>query len=426
MKQHPFVRTAYLSVGCLGSALAWHTPVGATVDVMLRLDTAWGHTQNAARLATEDLRAANAVGTDSNVLRLRTDWGVLWRLGHPDNRLKFTHQIRRRDHSQLPVLDGNTHVTRIDASFGSLPWLGVDVQASHQQSPELPDVRNPQPLANLGTDTQRSAGLVLTLKPSPHWSVPVAVSSQESATDSGQPQDSGFVRSNTTQIGVAWRPQPDYTVSVDWGRTHYRTSPLLWNAGTDPTQRPEQQGTGFKALWNPSPRTTLSAGWGRQRWHWPLVGGVTSTQQPWSLAVDHRYSVLTRMDAAFRSETLPDFQSRSGLVQRRSQEWGVSWAASAKTRVRLDATLSHQTPLYQDGGLRGSETTRSWAFGSRLEHEWRPSWTAYIEWITDRSRSQSPGAPARNVKQQSWALGLRYDWSNTALRHGDMGFSTLP
>lgn len=409
--------------GTLGLATVAPGTVLAAADVLLRLETVLGHTTNALRLANDELARVPPPVTDTSTLRLRADVGISWDLGHPANRLQLTHQLQRSTHAQVAELDGNSQLSTANLVWGRERWITGQLTTRWQDQPERLDIGNNQ--ARTGRQRTQSHGWTLSLNPTPQWSVPLQNTWRHTRTDAAVAAESGDIQERSQRVGLAWSPQPGRSIGLGITDTTLTTTPVFWSAGT--LGQPLQLRThSLEVDWRVSVKTQLTATWGAQRWKLPLIGQPASSRRPLSLGVDHRYSALTRLQYQYRQDMVADFSARSGLTLQSVHDWSLNWVHSPKTRLRLDLTRARQQPAFQDGGVRGSERTRQWAFASRLEYEWHRPWTTFVEWGLERKTIEPLSGPNRHIRLNFWQVGLRYDWERSRYDRDAMSLQALP
>lgn len=405
----------------VGVAMTLPNPAWAAADVLFRLETALGHNTNPLRTAYEEATVDTAQA--SPTARLRADLGVSWDLGHPANRLQLTHQLLRRTYTQVPGLDGSTQYSTATLAWASVPWISLRLSTSWRDNPERLDTGDTTTLN--GRQTTQAHSVALVLKPTPTWSIPWRMNQQSSHTDAAIPSESGQSNELSHRTGVMWSPQPGRSVWLGMSHSRLDTTPVLWAAGAS-SGLARNQTQGVEIDWRVSPKTQLTAALGAQRWSLPITDQPHLTTTPLSLGVDYRYSSITRLQYQYRSQTVADFSARSGLTQQRIHDWALNWAHSPKTRLRVDLTRAQSSPAFQDGGQRGSESTRQWALGTRLEYEWQRPWTAFVEWGLERKEIQGLSGPPRYIRQTAWLLGLRYDWERSRYDRDAMSIQALP
>lgn len=416
--------TTWVTWGCLGLASASPSGALAAVDVVLRMETSLGHNSNALRLTTEALEEATpAPVTASDTLRLRADLGLNWDLGHPANRLQLTHQLQRKSYGQVPDLNGNGQYSTAKLVWGRERWITGQLSTSWRDMPERLDTGNNQ--TRSGRQSTQTHGWTVALNPTPTWSIPLQSTWGHTRTDAAIAAESGEIQEHSQRLGVAWSPQPGRTVGLGVTDTTLNTTPIFWSSGSaDGTLHRRTHSLDMD--WRISAKTQLNASLGVQRWTLPLTGQPQATTHPLSLGVDYRYSAKTRMQYQYRSDMVADFAARSGLTQQSVHDWSLNWVHSPKTRLRIDLTRARQSPAYQDGGVRGSESTRQWALASRLEYEWQRPWTAFVEWGLERKEIEPLSGPTRHIRLNFWQIGLRYDWERSKYDREAMSIQALP
>jgi hypothetical protein len=359
----------------------------------------------------------------SSTLRLGSDLGVSWDLGHPANRLQLTHQLQRRTFTQVPGLDGNTQYRTATLAWASVPWLNLRLSTSWRDQPERLD--SGDNTTRNGHQTIQAHSVALALKPTPTWSIPWSMTQQNSRTDAAIASESGQSRALNHRVGVTWSPQAGQSVWLGMSQTSVDTTPVLWTAGAT-SGIARNRTHGLEIDWRLSPKTRLTTAMGIQRWSLPINDQPELTTTPVSLGVDYRLSNITRLQYQYRTQTVADFAARSGLSRQLTHGWALNWAHSPKTRLQLDLTRAEFEPAFQDGGLRGSESTRQWTLGTRLEYEWQRPWTFFVEWGQERKEIRYLSEPSRHIRQNVWLMGLRYDWQRSRYDRDAMSIQALP
>ena len=383
----------------------------ASVDVVLRLDTAWGHNSNLFRNDASQSPVSSAAGTASASVPTAT--GTHTRgaaltvgvpLGSPETRLVLSTTFTTQRLGAVPELNhtAQTHAARLPWRYTEL-WDGELSVGGSETAYPVDDF-----YTRLDTVDRRWLNAVVRLKPTPYLELPLQTTSTSARHADRLAHGPLDEEVSSTSASVLYRSPLGNTAQL--GVVGRRIAfPNRINPTTSASHEEHESDTFVELLWVHSPQTQLGFRWATRLKTAPNGQFAPSRQNLFRLAANHTLSPYTRLEAQAWRQPYQNTDAQANYGISKGHGAGVVWTPSHKVSVRAGWQTESQQDLALFGGgtsLALNPTTQRTSV--RVEYLLDRGFTAFVT----AARENRVRRERDTARQTAWHMGVEYRYEN--------------
>lgn len=382
--------------------------VQASVDVVLRLDTSWGHNNNLFRndVASQRLEsltsAAAPTATDTHTRGTSVMLGMP--LGAPETRLVLSTAFVTQRLGAASELNhtARTHTAR-------LPWRYTDLWDGEVS---IGDSKTAYPVddfyTRLDTVNRRWLGAVVRLKPTPYLELPLHTTSTHARYSDRMVHGALDEKVSSVSASVLYRSPLGNT--AQFGMVERRIAfPNRINAATTSAHEERESDTFVELLWAYSSSTQMGFRWATRLKTAPGGEFLSSHQNLFRLTASHTLSPYARLEAQAWRQPYQNTDAQANYGISKGQSIGGVWTPSHKVSVRAGWQTDTQQELASFGGATSlALNPRTQRTSARIDYLLDRGFTAFVT-AARESRSRRETDTAHQI---AWQIGLEYRYEN--------------
>jgi hypothetical protein len=384
----------------------------ASVDVVLRMDTSWGHNSNLFRNDASQAQppqatdtpplAAGPTATSTHTRGAALTVGIP--LGSPETRLVLSTTLTTERIGAAPELNhtGHRHTARLPWRYTDL-WDGEVSAGNVETAYPVDDF-----YTRLDLVEQRWLSASVRLKPTPYLELPLQGLTTATRHADGRAHGALDQNVTSTSASVLYRSGLGNTAQLGMIERRIAFSNRI-DATTLLSHEEHERDTFVEVQWSHSPKTRLGFRWATRLKTVPDSQFATSRQNLFRLSAAHSLSAYTRLEAQAWRQPYQNVDAQANYGISKGHGLGVVWTPSHKVLIRTgwQKDAQQDLALYANpSGLALNPTTQRTSI--RVEYLLERGFTAFAT----AARETRVRRERDTARQTTWHMGVEYRYEN--------------